>query len=149
MSHSDRPKLPQGKEIIEYFIEQLSKEGITHIPRWEEPKPEKSIVAKERNKEEGESSSEEAETRDRTSSTPSTGSRELQLGASATNILSIEKVNINDGKLLLWPLVCLCCSFLTRVLRKKQSLLFMLFLLSATYTVFPKEDIDNVLQQET
>ncbi|XP_050735826.1 SEC14-like protein 1 isoform X3 [Eriocheir sinensis] len=89
--------ISKGKEIIEYFIEQLSKEGITYIPRWEEPKPEKSLVAKERNKEEGESSSEEAETRDRTSSTPSTGSRELQLGASATNILSIEKVNINDG----------------------------------------------------
>lgn len=88
--------ISKGKEIIEYFIEQLSKEGITYIPRWEEPKPEKSLVAKERNKEEGESSSEEAETRDRTSSTPSTGSRELQLGASATNILSIEKVNIND-----------------------------------------------------
>lgn len=88
--------ISKGKEIIEYFIEQLSKEGITNIPRWEEPKPEKSLVAKERNKEEGESSSEEAETRDRTSSTPSTGSRELQLGASATNILSIEKVNIND-----------------------------------------------------
>lgn len=101
--------LPQGKEIIEYFIEQLSQEGITHIPRWEEPKPEKSLAPKETNKEEGESSSEEAETRDRTSSTPSTGSRELQLGASATNILSIEKVNLNDGKLL-WPLVCLCWS---------------------------------------
>lgn len=50
--------------------------------------------------EEAESSSEEAETRDRTSSTPSTGSRELQLGASATNILSIDKVNLNDGKFL-------------------------------------------------
>ena len=45
-----------------------------------------------------ESSSEETEKRDRTSSTPSTGSRELQLGASATNILSMDAVTLNDGE---------------------------------------------------
>lgn len=94
-------KYPQGKEIIEHFIAELKKEGITHIPRWEEPCPEQTLD-KARNKleSEAESSSEETEKRDRTSSTPSTGSRELQLGASATNILSIDTVNISDGKCL-------------------------------------------------
>lgn len=89
--------ISKGKEIIEHFIAELKKEGITHIPRWEEPCPEQTLD-KARNKleSEAESSSEETEKRDRTSSTPSTGSRELQLGASATNILSIDTVNISD-----------------------------------------------------
>ena len=78
---------------------ELDKEGITFIPRWEEAIPEQTLD-KESNKveSEAESSSEENEKRDRTSSTPSTGSRELQLGASATNILSIDSVNLNDGE---------------------------------------------------
>lgn len=27
----------QGKEIIEYYLTELEKEGITHIPRWSPP----------------------------------------------------------------------------------------------------------------
>ncbi|XP_064094223.1 SEC14-like protein 1 isoform X4 [Macrobrachium nipponense] len=93
--------ISKGKEIIEYFIEELRKEGITSVPRWQEPSP-KAIpevcVTKESKKleNEAESSSEEIEIRDRTSSTPSTGSTELQLGASATHLPNIDKLNLND-----------------------------------------------------
>ncbi|XP_045122663.1 SEC14-like protein 1 isoform X10 [Portunus trituberculatus] len=89
--------ISKGKEIIEHFITELKKEGVTHIPRWVEPQPEQT-EDEENNKVESEveSSSEETEKRDRTSSTPSTGSRELQLGASATNILSMDAVTLND-----------------------------------------------------
>ncbi|XP_066944134.1 SEC14-like protein 1 isoform X6 [Macrobrachium rosenbergii] len=93
--------ISKGKEIIEYFIEELRKEGITSVPRWQEPTP-KAIpevcVTKESKKleNEAESSSEETEIRDRTSSTPSTGSTELQLGASATHLPNIDKLNLSD-----------------------------------------------------
>lgn len=121
-------KHPQGKEIIEHFIMELKKEGITHIPRWEEPRPEQTLD-KERNKTESEadSSSEETEKRDRTSSTPSTGSRELQLGASATNILSIDTVNLNDGK---------CLEFLLPLLLSTDTVIPPLKHESAVHTFF-------------
>ncbi|KAK8401215.1 hypothetical protein O3P69_002767 [Scylla paramamosain] len=90
--------ISKGKEIIEHFITELKKEGVTHIPRWVEPQPEQTEDEENSKVEsEVESSSEETEKRDRTSSTPSTGSRELQLGASATNILSMDAVTLNDG----------------------------------------------------
>ncbi|KAK8401214.1 hypothetical protein O3P69_002767 [Scylla paramamosain] len=89
--------ISKGKEIIEHFITELKKEGVTHIPRWVEPQPEQTEDEENSKVEsEVESSSEETEKRDRTSSTPSTGSRELQLGASATNILSMDAVTLND-----------------------------------------------------
>nr|XP_045585059.1 SEC14-like protein 1 isoform X3 [Procambarus clarkii] len=94
--------ISKGKEIIEYFIEELRKDGITHLPRWEEPSqktvPEICITKDSKKLEnESDSSSEEMEGRDRTSSTPSTGSRELQLGASATNLPIIDKINLHEG----------------------------------------------------
>uniref|UniRef100_A0A0P4WF13 CRAL-TRIO domain-containing protein n=2 Tax=Scylla olivacea TaxID=85551 RepID=A0A0P4WF13_SCYOL len=89
--------ISKGKEIIEHFITELKKEGVTYIPRWVEPQPEQTEDEENSKVEsEVESSSEETEKRDRTSSTPSTGSRELQLGASATNILSMDAVTLND-----------------------------------------------------
>ncbi|XP_068205744.1 SEC14-like protein 1 isoform X4 [Palaemon carinicauda] len=93
--------ISKGKEIIEYFIEELRKDGITSVPRWQEPTPKATpevCVAKDSKKieNEGESSSEEMDTRDRTSSTPSTGSTELQLGASATHLPNMDKLNLND-----------------------------------------------------
>ncbi|KAK8731825.1 hypothetical protein OTU49_007284 [Cherax quadricarinatus] len=94
--------ITKGKEIIEYFIDELFKDGIAYIPRWKEPShkalPEVCITKDGKTGEsEAESSSEETEIRDRTSSsTPSTGSTELHLGASATNLPSIDKVNLNE-----------------------------------------------------
>lgn len=77
------------------------------MPRWEEPSP-KALPDVCDNKEskklesEVESSSEETERRDRTSSSQSAGSRELQLGASAANIPNMDKVNLNEGKILVF-----------------------------------------------
>lgn len=95
---------PQGKEIIEHFIEVLRKENITEVPRWVEPTTKATAeicddteVKKEEESSEAESSSEESDLRERTSSTPSTGSTELHLGASAANIPNIEKINLNEG----------------------------------------------------
>ncbi|XP_042862265.1 SEC14-like protein 1 isoform X2 [Penaeus japonicus] len=95
--------ISKGKEIIEHFIEVLRKENITDVPRWVEPTtkamPEicgTEEVKKEGESSEAESSSEESELRERTSSTPSTGSTELHLGASAANIPNMEKINLNE-----------------------------------------------------
>ncbi|XP_042218419.1 SEC14-like protein 1 isoform X2 [Homarus americanus] len=93
--------ISKGKEIIEYFIEELRKDGVTYVPRWEEPTqkalPEVCVINESKKLEsEAESSSEETERRDRTSSTPSTGSTELHLGASATHLPSMDKVNLNE-----------------------------------------------------
>lgn len=95
--------ISKGKEIIEHFIEVLRKENITEVPRWVEPTTKATAeicddteVKKEEESSEAESSSEESELRERTSSTPSTGSTELHLGASAANIPNIEKINLNE-----------------------------------------------------
>lgn len=95
--------ISKGKEIIEHFIEVLRKENITDVPRWVEPTTKATAeicdaeeVKKEEESSEAESSSEESELRERTSSTPSTGSTELHLGASAANIPNIEKINLNE-----------------------------------------------------
>nr|XP_027208573.1 SEC14-like protein 1 [Penaeus vannamei] len=95
--------ISKGKEIIEHFIEVLRKENITEVPRWLEPTTKATAeicddteVKKEEESSEAESSSEESELRERTSSTPSTGSTELHLGASAANIPNIEKINLNE-----------------------------------------------------
>lgn len=100
--HLNESKYWQGKEIIEHFIEELRKEGVTFVPRWEEPSPkalpEACIVKESKKCESDESSSDDSERRDRTSSTQSGASRELKLGASATNLPNIEKVNLNEGR---------------------------------------------------
>ncbi|KAK7085916.1 hypothetical protein SK128_015886, partial [Halocaridina rubra] len=94
--------ISKGKEIIEYFIEELRKDGITFVPRWQEPTPkslpEISISKENKNLEDSETENDakDAELRDRTSSTPSTGSAELLLGASASHLPNMDKLNIND-----------------------------------------------------
>ncbi|XP_071547892.1 SEC14-like protein 1 isoform X2 [Panulirus ornatus] len=93
--------ISKGKEIIEYFIEELRKEDITFVPRWEEPSPKaipevRVTIENKKLESEAESSSEETERRDRTNSSQSAASRELQLGASATNIPNMDKVNLNE-----------------------------------------------------
>ncbi|KAK3853444.1 hypothetical protein Pcinc_040009, partial [Petrolisthes cinctipes] len=87
--------ISKGKEIIEYFIEELRKEGMTWVPRWQEPEPSPSSKPKltiTHADKMGNDSGEDSE-RERCS----TGeSQEMQLGASAYNILAVEKVNLSD-----------------------------------------------------
>ena len=85
----------QGKEVIEYYINELISEGVSQIPRW---KPPETVKSQEIEVPGSEDTSQDSGLRSRTNSTTSQHSHgslsSLVLGASAATI----KSPVPDGK---------------------------------------------------